>query len=244
MRTGFRSQVVKECYLGLQHSPLPSNINPRFLQSIPWTSGLLHQPLSIAPFDRITTTASRFSPDKPGAVPQDLSLPGESSTTEGPKRHSIFHRLRLHPGRRSKTTPILTIRPATASYLPAASANVSRPGSSHSDVATVAQITEIMPQSLAINTPSSSSIKRQRSQELSSRGSRPTSSGQATSNGSIGGGDGSGKQVSISVKIPSYLDKSRASEYSARQLPSFHRANGFIEQGLTAMQKSRPLSRT
>ncbi|KAI1621530.1 protein-tyrosine phosphatase [Exophiala viscosa] len=73
-----------------------------------------------------------------------------------------------------------------------------------------------MPQSLAIsNTPSSSSIKRQRSQELPVSGSRPPSSGQTPPNAAIAEGDLSGR--GMSVKIPPYLDKNRAKISAAFQ---------------------------
>ncbi|KIV78417.1 hypothetical protein PV11_10136 [Exophiala sideris] len=73
-----------------------------------------------------------------------------------------------------------------------------------------------MPRSLAISsTPSSSSIKRQRSQDLPVSRSGPVSSGQASQRAATGDGDGLGRQ--ISVKIPSYLDKNRAKISAAFQ---------------------------
>ena len=169
---------------------------------------------------RVTTTVSRLFTDKAGAAPQDSSATssGESSNTSSTsKRPSIFQRFHIHPGRRSKTTPNLTIRPTTSSSLPpvATSARRAVPGSSHSDAATIAEITQTMPQSLTIGTPPSVSVKRQRSQELPINVSQPPTSGQASANGSTVGSDGSARQPS--VKVPAYLDKDRASECRTNQ---------------------------
>ncbi|KIW30156.1 hypothetical protein, variant [Cladophialophora immunda] len=65
-----------------------------------------------------------------------------------------------------------------------------------------------MPQSLSLSTPPQGSVKRQRSQEMSANVSRPTSRGQAQSNGVVGKPDDSARQMN--VKIPPYLNKTRA----------------------------------
>ncbi|KIX07565.1 uncharacterized protein Z518_02218 [Rhinocladiella mackenziei CBS 650.93] len=72
-----------------------------------------------------------------------------------------------------------------------------------------------MPQSLTISTPPSSSVKRQRSQEFPINVSRPASSGQGPSNGSTVEHDPSARQ--ITVKIPSYLSKTRTQISTAFQ---------------------------
>ncbi|KIW72458.1 hypothetical protein PV04_00649 [Phialophora macrospora] len=64
-----------------------------------------------------------------------------------------------------------------------------------------------MPQSLTL-TPPQGAVKRQRSQELPFSASRPTSSGQAPSNGATGGPDDAAGRVN--VRIPPYLNKSKA----------------------------------
>ncbi|OCT46659.1 Protein-tyrosine phosphatase domain containing protein [Cladophialophora carrionii] len=64
-----------------------------------------------------------------------------------------------------------------------------------------------MPQSLTL-TPPQAAVKRQRSQELPLSPSRPTSSGQAPSNGPLGGPDDSADRVT--VRIPPYLNKTKA----------------------------------
>ncbi|KIW98806.1 uncharacterized protein Z519_00469 [Cladophialophora bantiana CBS 173.52] len=72
-----------------------------------------------------------------------------------------------------------------------------------------------MPQSLSLSTPPQGSIKRQRSQEMPVNVSRPASRGQGQSNGLVGKPDDSAKQMN--VKIPAYLNKTRAKISSAFQ---------------------------
>lgn len=159
-----------------------------------------------------TTTVSKFFTDKHGAAPQDPFEEDSSSSTGPAKRPSLFHRLHIHSsGRRAKTVPNLTIRPTTSSSLPPFSSTESRPGSSHSDAATIAEISQIMPRSLNISTPPTNSIKRQRSQES---GTNVSLSGQV----SLSGGSGTSTDHddlarTVSVKIPFYLNKTSSGMY-------------------------------
>ena len=155
-------------------------VNPdaRSPPNFSWLSSAQNHSALVSPVKyhhhRITTTVSRLFTDKAGAGPQD-STPGESTNTTPPKRPSILQRLHIHTsGRKNKATPNLTIRPTSSSSLPPLSTTVSRTGSSHSDAVTIAEITDIMPQSLTL-TPPQGAVKRQRSQELPSNPSGPTS---------------------------------------------------------------------
>ena len=161
-----------------------------------------------------TTTVSKFFTDKHGAAPQDPFEEDSSSSTGPIKRPSLFHRLHLHPsGRRAKTIPNLTIRPTSSSSLPPFPSVESRPGSSHSNAATIAEISQIMSRSLHIDTPPTNSIKRQRSQES---GTDVSLSGQASSNGGSGSsGDHDDSAKIISVKMPFYLNKSSSGRHSS-----------------------------
>ena len=158
-----------------------------------------------------TTTVSRFFSDKsPGAVPQDPESE-EASNPPVPaplKRPTILQRLHIHSsGKKPKPKPpTLEIRPTTSSSLPVPSTtDSSRAPSSHSDAATIAEITQMMPQSLSLNTPPSNTGKRQRSRDSRHEPSRPPSAGQ--------GGPASlteeERLARTGVKMPAYLNKSR-----------------------------------
>ena len=161
---------------------------------------------------KVTTTVSKFFTDKHGAAPpEDLE---ETSTSTTPnKRPSILQRLHIHSsGKRSKTVPNITIRPSTSSSLPPLSIPPieSRPPTSHSDAATVAEISQIMPQSLHITTPPSGAIKRQRSQEVSVDDPASVSANQGSSVGVTN--EHADLANHVTARIPSYLTKSRAGQ--------------------------------
>lgn len=157
-----------------------------------------------------TTTVSKFFTDKYGAAPPEPSSEDSTNSTASGKRPSLFHRLHIHSsGRRTKTVPNLTIRPTTSSSLPHFSSAESRPATSHSNAATISEITQIMPRSLRVGTPpTNSSIKRQRSRESETGSSL---SGKASSTGASGNSaDHDDLAKTVTVKIPSYLNKTPA----------------------------------
>lgn len=154
-----------------------------------------------------TTTVSKFFTDKHGAAPPDPPSEDSSSATSSGKRPSLFHRLHIHSsGRRIKPIPSLTIRPTTSSSLPQFSSAESRPATSHSNAATVAEISQIMPRSLRIGTPPNNSIKRQRSRE-SETGSTLSTKASSNNDASADSTIHDDLLKAITVKIPSYLNK-------------------------------------
>lgn len=155
-----------------------------------------------------TTTVSRFFTDKVGAAPQDPASEDSPSpaTTAPPRRPGFLHRLHIHSSAKKPKPPALTIRPSTSSSLPVRSSSPPRLDTSHSDAATIAEITSIMPQSLTLGTPPQASNKRQRSRESRKEPSRPGSAGQTAPSAPPNDYE---RLARSGVRLPSYLNKTK-----------------------------------
>lgn len=157
------------------------------------------------------TTVSRFFTDKSAGAASPDPESEESPNPTIQKRPTFLQRLHIGSSSSSKKPkpPILTIRPTTSSSLPAQpvrSTSQTRAGSSHSNAATIAEITQMMPQSLNLSsTPPQTSNKRQRSRDSRRETSRPSSAGQ---NGAAA--NEQDRLARSGVRLPSYLNKSRS----------------------------------
>lgn len=158
----------------------------------------------------VKTTVSRFFTDKSSGAASPDPESEELSTTAIPKKPTFLQRFHIGSTSTSKKPkpPTLTIRPTTSSSLPAQQArstSQTRAGSSHSNATTIAEITQIMPQSLNLSsTPPQTSNKRQRSRDSRREASRPSSAGR---NGTANEQD---RLARSGVRLPAYLSKSRS----------------------------------
>ena len=172
-------------------------------------TGFQIAPLSVTSLS--TITVSRLFSDKDGAAPQ--ALHSEDSTHSSTRQSSLLHRLHIRTSVRKSKSPDAPARPGSSAsnygFLRSRSSSRNSAPSSHSDAATIAEISENMPQSLTLNTPPSSSVKRQRSQDSRHQPSRPGSAGQNESKADM---DGSvtAPESKTSIRIPPYLNKTES----------------------------------
>jgi hypothetical protein len=154
-----------------------------------------------------TTVVSRFFTDKSiGAAPSDPVSEETTETTSPARRPGFLHRLHIHSSAKKPKPPALTIRPSTSASLPVRSSSKPRLSSSHSDAVTISEITQAMPQALALSTPPQASNKRQRSRQ-SRKETVSESAGQTISNPVPNDDE---RLARRGIRLPSYLNKTKS----------------------------------
>lgn len=182
-------------------------------------SGLVHRtkpPFRISASSNAITTVSQFFSDKVGAAPASHPSPAGEINTSPRKRPTLLQRLQIHTSGRFARSPVSspgsepksTFRAGPQDYT--GSPVAARASFSNGSDADLAELVRIMPQALAVGDSSlaGTSAKRQRSADSREVSTRPTSAGRKAS------------AVSLSksnVRIPQYLDKSKADISTAFQ---------------------------
>ena len=145
--------------------------------------------------------------------PSEDPSPPTPPQPSAPRRPTILQRLHLHSHSKKQKPkpPTLQIeRPTTSSSLPVArSTSQTRPRSSHStDAATIAEITQSMPQSLDLGPLDWKDRKRQRSRD-SRKAPSDVGSQKGSQKGVAAGPTDTERLARSGIRFPAYLNKSR-----------------------------------